>query len=157
MILPIPIGRDGGTDYRPGCLKDNHLLEAAMVFPRKTLFAAAAAAALLGGCATGPYYGGGYGYDSYGYGYGPAYYDPVYVGPTVGFGYSYYDNGGRRYWREDRDGDGRRDWNRDGRRDWNGDGRRDWNDGRRDGGVAAAPPGGMRDHKGDPIGPGYRP
>ena len=80
-----------------------------MAIPRKTLFAAAAAALLLGGCATGPYYGGyGYGYDYYGY--GPAYYDPVYVGPSVGFGYSYYDHDGRRHWRGDRDHDGRRDW-----------------------------------------------
>ena len=65
-------------------------------------------AALLAGCATGPYYDG-YGYNGYNDGYVPyGYaYDPYYVAPSVGlgFGYSYSDGdyrGGR--WR---DGDGR--------------------------------------------------
>ena len=90
-----------------------------MPTPRKTLLAAAAAGLLLGGCATGPYYGG-YGYDYYGY--GPGYYDPVYVGPSVGFGYSYYEHEGRRYWNHDGRRDGRGD--HDGRRDWRGRGDR---------------------------------
>lgn len=85
---------------------------------------AVAGAALLAGCATGPYYQDGYGngyYDNgYGYGpsyyepaYGPMYYEPGYVAPSVGFGVTYIDRGDdRRHWRE-----------RDGRREWRGDNR----------------------------------
>lgn len=71
---------------------------------------AALVGGVLAGCATGPYYGDpAYGYN---YGYGPAYYDPLYVGPSVGFGYTYYDSDGRRHWRDDH----RREW-RDGNTD----------------------------------------
>ena len=74
----------------------------------KTLLALAAAAALLSGCATGPYYDG-YAYNdgyytpdpyyyerpAYNYYRAPAYsYPPrYYVAPSVGFGFSY----GRRW------------------------------------------------------------
>ena len=70
--------------------------------------AALGSAALLAGCATGPYdYGYGYGYDAPYYNSpfynGPYYSDPYYYGPTVGFGYSYSDTD-RRYrhenWRD---------------------------------------------------------
>jgi len=78
-------------------------------------------AALLGGCATGPYYDN-YGYNGYyGNGYGPGYgyaYDPYYVAPSVGlgFGYTYSDGDyyrGGRY--RDRDGSWRerREYNRE--------------------------------------------
>ena len=53
-----------------------------MATSRKTILAIAGAALLSGACASGPHYGDQY---SYGYGAGPAYYDPYYVGPTVGF------------------------------------------------------------------------
>ena len=75
---------------------------------RKILLIGAIAAAGLAGCATGPY-------DSYGY--GPGYYDPYYndgygapafYGPSVGFGYYYFDNEGRRHWRNEDRSDGRR-------------------------------------------------
>ena len=67
-----------------------------MTIHRKALAATLTGAALLAGCATGPYYddyryGYGYGYDSPAY-YGPAYYGPAYVGPSVGLGLSYYDS-----------------------------------------------------------------
>jgi hypothetical protein len=68
---------------------------------RKSLLGLAAAAALLGGCATGPYYDG-YAYDDgyyhdrpavryydYGYGYGPYAYPRYYAGPSVGLSLSY--------------------------------------------------------------------
>ncbi len=91
-----------------------------MTIQRKAIFAALASAALLAGCATGPYYddyayGSGY---NYGYGgpayygpsyYGPSYYGPAYVAPSVGLGLSYhdYDNRRDRRWhrdnRDDRD------------------------------------------------------
>lgn len=94
-----------------------------MAISRKTLLAALAGAALLSGCATGPYYdeyGYGYGYDAY----GPNYYGyPGYAGPSIGLGFTYSDRdyrrerrGDRREWRgehRDRDGDGRRDWRGD--------------------------------------------
>ena len=70
---------------------------------RKSALALAAAAALLGGCATGPYY------DNYAYNetyydrpayryydYGPAYYYPRYYGPSVAFGLSFSN---RHHWR----------------------------------------------------------
>jgi hypothetical protein len=81
-----------------------------MAIHTKVILAAAlGGAALLGGCATGPYYDNGYGY---GYGYDtayPGYYDPYSYGPSVGLGFSYSDNDYR--WR---DNDGR--WrNNDGR------------------------------------------
>src|SRR3954469_7935790 len=85
-------------------------LESDMAIHTKVILAAAlGGAALLGGCATGPYYDNGYGY---GYGYDtayPGYYDPYSYGPSVGLGFSYSDNDYR--WR---DNDGR--WrNNDGR------------------------------------------
>jgi len=85
---------------------------------KKTLLTAAiAVAAGLAGCATGPY-------DAYGYGptYDPNYYNgyaPEYYGPSVGFGYYYYDGDGHRHWRDRGDGNDRR-WDRDNgaRREW---------------------------------------
>ena len=86
----------------------------------KPMLALAAAAALLAGCATGPYYDNynyAYGDGSY-YGqptdnyyyppsgpvyrYGPAYYpspyySPYYVAPSVGFGITYSSRGHRHY------------------------------------------------------------
>jgi hypothetical protein len=84
----------------------------------KILLALAAAAAIMSGCATGPYYDSynngyayndgystpgystpgysapGYYYDGPTYYYGPpAYYYPRYYGPSIGFGFSY----GRRW------------------------------------------------------------
>jgi hypothetical protein len=81
-----------------------------MTSQSRTILALAAAAALLGGCATGPYY------DSYGnYVYNDApppyyyerpapryyeappyyapYYSPYYYGPSVGFGFSFSNRG----------------------------------------------------------------
>ena len=83
-----------------------------MTSQSKSIMALAAAAALLGGCATGPYY------DSYGnYVYNdapppyyyerpapryyeappyyapPPYYSPYYYGPSVGFGFSFSNRG----------------------------------------------------------------
>lgn len=68
----------------------------------KTLLALAAAAALLSGCATGPYYDGyayddgyyyrdGYYYERPAYNYypAPAYYPRYQVAPSIGFGFSY--------------------------------------------------------------------
>lgn len=107
----------------------------------KAALAAIAGAALLAGCATGPYYQDGYnGYDNgyynngyysngyynngYGYGYGPAYYEPAYIAPSVGFGITYVDrDDGHRHYHGDRDG--RREWRNDERREWRGDNRRD--------------------------------
>jgi hypothetical protein len=91
----------------------------------RAALAVAAGAVLLSGCVAYPYddYGYGYGYDRY----GPTYYDyPAYAGPTVGFGFSYYDRDDRRRWRGHRDRDWRRD--RDHRHEWRGDrgGRGDW-------------------------------
>ena len=85
----------------------------------KSILALAGAAALLAGCATGPYYDNyGYGYGDgtyYGqptdnyyyappapayryYGYGPAYYpSPYNVAPSVGFGITYSSRGHRHY------------------------------------------------------------
>lgn len=58
----------------------------------KSILALAGGALLLGACASDPYYNGYYG-DRYSYGYdpGPAYYDPYYYGPTVGFGLAFDD------------------------------------------------------------------
>lgn len=110
----------------------------------KISFALGAFALALGGCAAGPYYDGGYGYgngpyyDGY-YGYGA----PAYERPSLSLGYYYFDNDGRRHWRDGRDareGDHRwrgRDWNND-----RGD-RRDWNDRRY---------WGERDSSGGPLG-----
>lgn len=66
----------------------------------KTLLAALACAALVGGCAVNPYYAGyGYYYGApyaYGYDYAPYYYAPgYYYGPSVGF--SYYSGGYHRH------------------------------------------------------------
>ena len=84
------------------------------------LAAALGGAALLGGCATGPYYDS-YGYNGYYDGYAPGYgyaYDPYYAAPSVGlgFGYTYSDGDyyrGGRY--RDRDGNWqqRREYNRE--------------------------------------------
>jgi hypothetical protein len=111
--------------------------EPAMAMNRKTVLALAAAATLLGACATGPYYdeyGYGYGYDQPGYGYGYGYDQPGYAypgysyysGPTVGFGigFSSVDRDGRREWRDHR-GDGDRRWGRDNDRDHDRDRWRD--------------------------------
>lgn len=76
---------------------------------RKTILAIAGAALMLGACASDPYYHGtGYHGDQYSYGYGggPAYYDPYYQGPTVGFGIASNDRDGDR-WHRDRDSRGR--------------------------------------------------
>ena len=93
-----------------------------MAISRKALVTALAGAALLAGCATGPYYddyGYGYGYGSgYGYGYGDPYYAPgYYYGPSVGLGlgFTYSDRDYRRRG-DHRHRDGRRD--RDGRDGW---------------------------------------
>jgi hypothetical protein len=107
----------------------------------KAALAAAGAATLLAGCATDPYYNNGYGYNGgygynngYDYGAGPAYYEPGYVGPSVGLGigFSSYDDGGRREWHGDRDHRG--DWHGDrGNHDWHGDrGNHDWHGDRGD-------------------------
>jgi hypothetical protein len=96
-----------------------------MAISRKTVLVALAGAALLAGCATGPYYDDyGYGYGSpYGYGYGDPYYGSgYYYGPSVGLGLglTYSDRDYRRR------GDHRhRDWRRDGR---DRDGRDGWRD-----------------------------
>ena len=95
---------------------------------RKTLLIGALAVAGLAGCASGPYdsYGYGPGYDPYYYGgYAPDYYS----GPSVGFGYYYFDGGdGNRHFRGDhhwRDNDGRwqgrGDNDRGDRGGWRGD------------------------------------
>ena len=81
---------------------------------RKALIGLAAAGLLLGGCATGPYYGDRYAYNDgtyyerpvyrddvpvyrY-YDYGPAYsyYSPYYYGPTIGLGFSFSNRWHRR-------------------------------------------------------------
>ena len=74
----------------PRGLTDNQLEEDMSIPKKLILVAALGGAAVLGGCATGPYYdsyGCGYGYDA-GPGYG--YYDPYYA-PSVGFGFAYSD------------------------------------------------------------------
>jgi hypothetical protein len=79
-----------------------------MATSRKTILMLAGAALTLGACASDPYYNGYHGDRySYGYGGGPAYYDPMYSGPTVGFGLAWDDSDGHRH--------------RDGDRDWRGD------------------------------------
>ena len=73
------------------------------------VLAAAGLAALLAGCAEGPYYGGtySYGYSDYyypGYDYGPGYYSyydygpGYYYGPGFGLSYSYRSGDGYRHW-----------------------------------------------------------
>jgi hypothetical protein len=68
-----------------------------MATSTKTILAIAGAALTLGACASDPYYDGynGYGYDgdryAYGWDGGPAYYDPYYYGPAVGFGFAFAD------------------------------------------------------------------
>lgn len=84
---------------------------------KRALIGLGAAALLLGGCATGPYYGERYAYDDgryydrpadvyyerparY-YDYSPSYYSPYYspyyYGPTIGLGFSFSHRGhGRR-------------------------------------------------------------
>src|SRR4051812_37950262 len=117
--------------------------EIRMAISTKSVLGLAAAAALLGACATGPYYGNGYGYDN-GYAYdngsayapGPAYYDApgYYGGPSVGLGIGFvgggsWDHDGHREWHGDRDG--RHEWHGD--RDGRGDrGGRDWHGGDHD-------------------------
>ena len=84
-----------------------------MATSRKTILTLAGAALMLGACASDPYYNGYHGDRySYGYGGGPAYYDPMYSGPTVGFGLAWDDS--------DR-GRGNRDRDRDRDHDWRGD------------------------------------
>ena len=103
----------------------------------KLVLAALGSAALLAGCATGPYYDNyGYGNDPYGRGYYGYDYGYPYVAPSIGLGFSYSDRYDRRW----RDGDGR---DRDGWRDRDGsrDGWRD-RDGSRD------RDGNWRDHRG---------
>ncbi len=92
-----------------------------MATSRKTILAIAGAALTLGACASDPYYNGydgpGYYGDRYSYGYesGPAYYDPYYSGPTVGFGLAWSDrDGDRGRERHFRDRDEHRDRDRDG-------------------------------------------
>ncbi|HEX4332340.1 MAG TPA: hypothetical protein VH040_09385 [Usitatibacter sp.] len=86
-----------------------------MATSRKAIFVIGGAALLLGACASDPYYNGYNGYygdnSSYGYVGGPAYYDPYYTGPSVGFGLAWNDRDGGDRWRRDRDirGDDR-DW-----------------------------------------------
>ena len=91
----------------------------------KSMLALAAAAALLAGCATGPYYDNNYAYGdgsyynrpadnyynrpadnyyyappapAYRYGYAPGYYtSPYYAAPSVGFGITYSNRGYRHY------------------------------------------------------------
>jgi hypothetical protein len=91
-------------------------MEATMAKRTRLTLLALAGAALLGGCATGPYYDNYYGYGpAYGYpAYGPAYYDYPYAGPSVGIGLgaTYIDRDDRHYrrdWRGRHDHDGRRD------------------------------------------------
>ena len=85
---------------------------------RMAVAALGSATLLAGGCAAGPYYDGGYG-GTYGYyGDGPYYYEPGYVGPSVGLGLGYsYSDRDRRNWN-----DNDRHW-RDGNRDNNWRGR----------------------------------
>ena len=92
-----------------------------MAISRKATLLLAGAALTLGACASDPYYNGyngGYYGDRYSYGYdsGPAYYDPYYYGPTVGFGLAWSDREGGR-WHGDRD----HDWNRGDRGDRGGE------------------------------------
>jgi hypothetical protein len=84
-----------------------------MASSRKTILMLAGAALTLGACASDPYYNGYHGDQySYGYGGGPAYYDPMYSGPTVGFGLAWDDGDGRR-WHRDHDRDRDHDWHGD--------------------------------------------
>ncbi|HZZ91521.1 MAG TPA: hypothetical protein VFE23_03110 [Usitatibacter sp.] len=98
----------------------------------KSVLALVGAGALLAGCAAGPYYDNGYGYgngydagygyNGYDYGPGPAYYEPGYVAPSVGFGVGFnsWDGGGHE-WHGDHDR-GHHDWRGDrGDRDGHGD------------------------------------
>jgi len=87
-----------------------------MATSAKTILAISGAALLLGACASDPYYNGYYG-DRYSYGYdaGPAYYDPYYYGPSVGFGLAWNDGDGGR-WHRDHDRDHDRNWHGDGDR-----------------------------------------
>jgi len=119
-----------------------------MAISTKTVLWLAAAATLLGACATGPYYDNGYGYGyNNGYAYdnapayapGPAYYDTppgFYEAPSVGLGIGFASGGGwdhehHREWRGDRDG--HHEWHGD--RDGRGDrGAHDWHGGDHDGG-----------------------
>jgi len=117
-----------------------------MTISTKSVLGLAAAAALLGACATGPYYDNGYGYgynngyaydNGYAYAPGPTYYDetpPFFAAPSVGFGvgFSSFDHDGHHHeWRGDHDG--HRDWHGD--RDGRGDrGSHDWHGGDHDGG-----------------------
>lgn len=96
-----------------------------MATSTKTILAISGAALLLGACASDPYYNGYHG-DRYSYGYdaGPAYYDPYYYGPSVGFGLAGSDGDGR--WHRDHD----RDRGRDRDRDRDGDGDRGGHEGR---------------------------
>ena len=109
-----------------------------MAISRKAILAALAGAALLAGCATGPYYDDyGYGYN-YGPSYGPYYYgSDYYYGPSIGLGLTYSDRDYRR------GGHRHRDWRRDGRH-------RDGRD--RDGWRDRDPrdPGNVRDAESDP-------
>jgi hypothetical protein len=117
-----------------------------MAISTKSILGLAAAATLLGACATGPYYDNGYGYgynnaypydnaysydNGYAYAPGPTYYDSpaYYAAPSVGFGIGF--AGGGTSWDHDH-----HEWHgdRDGRREWHGGDRggRQWQGGDRD-------------------------
>ena len=95
-----------------------------------------ASAGLLAGCATGPYYGSGYAYDSYDYGtpYGYAYSTPYYGYDYYAPSYGYYGGpywyqtpaivGGFSYYGGHRD---RGDWHRGRDNRWSGHDGRTWN------------------------------
>jgi len=94
----------------------------------KAVLAAVAAGGLLAGCATydygygAPYtygYGGpyAYGYSPYYYGYGPSYY----VGPSVGFGFTYRDRDYRNHRNYSRNDDRHRNTDYRGGNDRRGD------------------------------------
>ena len=87
-----------GTRTAHGSLTSMKKEAMTMTTSRKTILSIAGAALLLGACASDPYYGDRY---SYGYQAGPAYYDPYYYGPAVGFGLASNDRDGDR-WRERR-------------------------------------------------------
>jgi hypothetical protein len=112
-----------------------------MAISTRSVLGLAAAAALLGACATGPYYDNGYGYgynngypydNGYAYAPGPSYYDApgFYEGPSVGLGIGFasggsWDHEHHREWRGDRDG----------RHEGHGDrGGHEWHGGDHDGG-----------------------
>jgi hypothetical protein len=103
---------------------------------------AVAFALALAGCASDPYYAGGYTSYSYGtpyysYGYGTPYYYDYYPGPAIGGSITYYhfDNDRDRWRHRDRDWHGR-DGGRDRGRDYDRGRGRDDRPSWRDGGTA---------------------